>query len=62
MKPFRRVSLSHTLSFYFPRRAQGETCTLAFSQLDHCADIEGGSLNTNWDAAKGVHAIDDAPF
>lgn len=35
---------------------------LAFSQLDACADFEGGTLNTNWDAGKSVHAIDYVPW
>ncbi|OGQ09697.1 MAG: hypothetical protein A2138_09565 [Deltaproteobacteria bacterium RBG_16_71_12] len=30
----------------------------AFFDLDDCADTEGGTLNTNWDTAKSVHAID----
>lgn len=35
---------------------------LAYSQLDLCADFEQGTLNTNWDAAKSVHAIDYVPW
>lgn len=35
---------------------------LAFSQLDACADFQGGTLNTNWDAGKSVHAIDYVPW